>query len=107
MNFIFEIRIRKGRTVEEYVQAWERGSVIIQQQAGARGTRLFRKIGSPDVLLAIATWSSKNARDEAMIRLAAASEDVREILFLHETIAEVTVVGEYDESGWKVDGGTD
>jgi hypothetical protein len=32
---------------------------------------------------------------------------VREILFLHETIAEVTVVGEYDESGWKVDGGTD
>lgn len=59
MKFIFEVRVKPGYTVEEYAESWVRASEVIQQTPGARGTRLHRKIGEPDVLLAIACWESK------------------------------------------------
>ena len=64
--YIFEIKIKPGHTIKEYVSAWKNGSKIIQKKPGARGTRLYRKIGEPNVLLAIAEWKSKKSRDEAM-----------------------------------------
>ena len=66
MKYIFKIKIKKGRTVEEYIKAWRRGSNIIQKFPGARGTRLYRNLGSPNNLIAIADWESKKARDAAL-----------------------------------------
>jgi hypothetical protein len=53
MKFVFEIRIKPGHTAEEYAAAWSRASAIIQRASGAQGTRLHRKIGEPNILLAI------------------------------------------------------
>jgi hypothetical protein len=55
MKFIFEVRIKPGHTEAEYVKAWQKGSTIIQEQPGAQGTRLHRKVGEQGVLLAIAS----------------------------------------------------
>ena len=63
MHFIFEVHVKPGHTAEQYAQAWVRASEIIQQASGARGTRLHRKIGDPMILLAIASWDSKEQRD--------------------------------------------
>lgn len=63
MHFIFEVHIKPGYSAEQYADAWLRASRLIQQAPGAPGTRLHRKIGDPDVLLAIATWESKAQRD--------------------------------------------
>ncbi|HET8800521.1 MAG TPA: antibiotic biosynthesis monooxygenase family protein, partial [Marinobacter sp.] len=63
MKYIFEIRIREGYTAEDYAEAWVRASELIQQAPGARGTELHRKLDDPDVLIAIASWDSKAARD--------------------------------------------
>ena len=63
MHFIFEVRVKPGYTAEQYADAWVHASKIIQQAPGARGTRLHRKIGDPNVLIAIATWESKAQRD--------------------------------------------
>ena len=69
MKFIFQVVIKEGRTLDEYVEAWQRASVIIQGMPGARGTRLHRAIGSSRSLLAIAEWDSKEERDQAMAHL--------------------------------------
>ena len=53
MIFIFEVRIKPGYSAEEYAAAWVRASEMIQSAPGALGTRLHRKIGKPDVLVAI------------------------------------------------------
>jgi hypothetical protein len=63
MKFIFEVRIKPAHTPEQYAATWVRVSQILQQAPGARGTRLHRKIGDPNRLLAIASWESKSARD--------------------------------------------
>ncbi len=55
MHFVFEVRVKPGYTADQYADAWVRASEIIQQAPGARGTRLHRKIDSPDVMLAIAS----------------------------------------------------
>lgn len=99
MHFIFEIHIKPGYTPEQYAQAWLRASEIIQQSPGARGTRLHRKIGHPDVLLAIATWESKAVRDEMEARQADA---VREIIASQAEFVEIHVVGEYEAPEWEV-----
>ena len=71
MHYIFEVRIRPDTdyTAEDYAEAWERASAYIQSAAGAQGTRLHRKIGDHSVLLAIATWESKAARDAMAAKL--------------------------------------
>jgi len=100
MLFVFEIHIRPGCTAEQYAQAWLRASRIIQQAPGARGTRLHRGIGDPGVLLAIAHWDSKAARDTMEARQP---EAVRRIIAAQADCVDVRVVGEFAEAEWAVD----
>ena len=99
MHFIFEVHLRPGYTAEQYADAWVRASRIIQRAPGARGTRLHRKIGHPDVLLAIATWESKAARD-AMERRQAA--EVLAIIESQAEFVEIRVIGEFEAPEWEV-----
>lgn len=101
MKFIFEVRIRPGHTAEQYADAWLRASRIIQRTPGARGTRLHRKIGRSDALIAIATWDSKEARDAADLTLRHDPE-LRQILSEASAHAEITIVGEFEEPEWVV-----
>lgn len=91
--------MKPGYTVEQYAQAWMQASEIIQRTPGARGTYLHRKIGEPDVLLAIAHWDSKAHRD---VKDDRKSEIVRAILEKHATHCVITVIGEFDEPEWTV-----
>jgi len=99
MKYIFEVRMRPGYTVEQYAAAWLQASAIIQRTPGARGTFLHRKIGEPNVLLAIACWESKAHRDAKDDR---SSETVRAILAQHARLCDITVIGEFDEPEWTV-----
>lgn len=99
MLFIFEVKIKPGYTAAQYAQAWIRASEIIQRASGAQGTRLHRKIGYPDTLLAIATWESKAARDAME---SALPSQVREIIEAEATFVEVRVIGEFDAPEWTV-----
>ena len=56
MIFLFEVHLNPGYTAGQYADAWVQASEIIQRAPGAQGTRLHRKIGDPNVLLAIARW---------------------------------------------------
>ncbi len=99
MHFIFEIHMRPGYPPENYAQAWVKASEIIQQAAGAQGTRLHRKIGAPDVLLAIATWESREQRlamEEGM------DARVRAIIEEQAEFVEVRMIGEYEAPEWVV-----
>jgi len=100
--FIFEVHIRAGHSAEQYAEAWVRASEIIQQAPGARGTRLHRKIGDPDVLLAIASWESKTVRDAMESRTP---QQVRDIIAEQAQFVEVKVVGEFEDAEWIVDPG--
>jgi quinol monooxygenase YgiN len=97
MKFIFRVRIKPGHTAEQYAAAWVRASEIIQQAGGALGTRLHRRIGHPDELIAIASWESKAHRD-------AAPHDPRVDAILKEAAQYVSieVIGEYEEPEWVV-----
>lgn len=101
MKFIFEVRLKPGRTVEDYAQTWVRASEIIQRAPGARGTQLHRKIGEPDTLLAIASWDSKGARDarEEFLKPDAA---MRAVLDAHFDIVDFKPIGEFEEPEWIV-----
>jgi hypothetical protein len=99
MHYIFEVHIKPGYTPEQYAAAWVEASEIIQQSRGARGTRLHRKIGSPDVLLAIATWESKAQRDAME---GAPAEAVRKIIESQAAFVDVHLIGEYEEPEWVV-----
>ena len=99
MIFVFEVRIKTRHTAEQYASTWLRLSEILQRAPGAQGTRLHRKIGDPDVLLAIASWDSKAARD--------AMEERRDGMMhalLNEAsqFCEITVIGEFDDPEWVV-----
>lgn len=99
MHFIFEVRIKPGYSADRYAKAWVRASEIIQQAAGAQGTRLHRKIGDPNTLLAIATWETKAARD-AMDGSQPAK--VREIIEAEAEFVDVRVIGEFEAPEWVV-----
>ncbi len=99
MHFIFEVQMKPGYPVESYAEAWVRASEIIQRAPGAMGTRLHRKIGCPDVLLAIATWQSKDARDAMESR---PDERVRGIIAQQAEFVDVRVIGEYEAPEWEV-----
>jgi glyoxylase I family protein len=101
MKFVFEVCLKPGRTVDEYADAWTRASEVIQRAPGAQGTRLQRKIGDPTRLLAIASWESKAARDarEEFLKPDAA---VRALLHEHLDIAELRLIGEFEEPEWVV-----
>lgn len=89
-----------GHSAEAYADAWVRASKIIQRAPGARGTRLHRKIGEPDKLLAIASWDSKAARDAMESN---PSDKVRRIIAAQAEFVDVRVIGEYEDAEWVVD----
>ncbi|MDO8621498.1 MAG: antibiotic biosynthesis monooxygenase [Candidatus Levybacteria bacterium] len=97
MKFIFEIRIRNGHTEQEYIDAWKKGSGIIQVSEGAEGTVLYRKIGEPGTLLAIASWESKEVRDVAMKKLDEAGLEVKEVLDNHNNYGDTNIIGNFEE----------
>lgn len=100
MYFLFEVHVKPGYNAERYAQAWIRASQYLQRAPGARGTRLHRKIGDPNVLLAIASWESKAARDamEARTPLQA-----RDIIAEQAEFVDVRVIGEFDDAEWVVE----
>jgi hypothetical protein len=97
MKFVFRIRIKPGHSADDYAAAWARASEIIQRAPGARGTRLHRRIGHPDELLAIASWDSKERRD-------AAPHDSQVDAILKEAAqyVDIDLLGEFDEPAWVV-----
>lgn len=99
MKYIFEVRIREGHTAEDYADAWVRASEIIQQAPGARGTELHRKIGDPNVLIAIASWDSKASRD-AMEKQH--NPEVARIIRRAAQFCEITPIGEFENPEWVV-----
>ena len=101
MYFIFEVKIRPGHQAEQYADAWVRASRIIQRAPGARGTRLHRKIGADDTLIAIAQWDSKGVRDEADTWLRDDAE-LRSILAEASRHADITILGEFEDPEWTV-----
>ncbi len=100
MLFIFEVRVKPGYTAEQYAAAWVLASRIIQRAPGARGTRLHRKIGDENALLAIASWESKAQRD-AMER--APSAEVERIIASQAPFCDIRVIGEFEDPDWVVD----
>lgn len=99
MHFVFRVRIKEGSTAEQYADAWVRASRIIQRAPGALGTRLYRRIGRDDELLAIATWQSKELRDRAP-----ESDELRAILQEAARYADIEVIGEFEDPEWCVGG---
>ncbi len=91
--------MRPGYPPERYAEAWLRASELIQQAPGALGTRLHRKIGHPDTLLAIATWESKAARDAMESRPV---DTVQRIIAEQAEFVQITVIGEYAAPEWQV-----
>lgn len=99
MHYIFEVHIKPGHSPEQYADAWLRASAIIQQAPGAQGTRLHRKIGCPDTLLAIATWESKSARDAMETHPSA---QVAAIIAEQSQFVRVEMIGEFEAPEWEV-----
>ena len=91
--------MKPGYPPERYAEAWVRASKIIQRAPGAAGTRLHRKIGQPDVLLAIATWDSVAQRDAMEAQMDAR---VREIIDTQAEFVEIRMIGEYEAPEWEV-----
>ena len=100
MYFIFEVRIRPGYSAEQYAAAWVRASKLIQQAPGARGTRLHRRIDDPKVLLAIASWESKEHRDAME---ANPNRLVTDIIAAEARFVDVRLIGEFQEAEWIVE----
>lgn len=99
MHFIFEVHVKPGYTAEQYAEAWVRASRLIQRAPGAQGTRLHRKIGDPNVLLAIATWESKADRDAMESRQ---DEAIGAIIAEQAEFVTVRVIGEFEAPAWVV-----
>ncbi|MBU3068690.1 antibiotic biosynthesis monooxygenase [Aestuariicella sp. G3-2] len=99
MKFLFEVHIKPGHTAEEYADAWLRASEIIQRAPGARGTELHRKLDDPNVLIAIASWESKEQRDAMESRH---NEQVAEIIRSAAPFCEIRPIGEFDDPQWVV-----
>ena len=99
MHFIFEVHIKPGYTAEQYADAWLRASEIIQRAPGAQGTRLHRKIGDPNVLLAIATWESVEVRNAME---ASQPEEVQAIIASQAEFVDIHLVGEFAAPEWEV-----
>lgn len=99
MHFVFEVHIRPGYSAEQYAAAWVRASELIQAAPGAAGTRLHRKLDDPTVLLAIASWHSKEDRDAME---ANADPKIAEIIAEQAEFVDVKLIGEFDDPEWEV-----
>lgn len=99
-RYVFEARVRPGCSEEQYIDAWRAGSDVIQREPGALGTRLHRK--EPGILVAIATWESKAARDAASRRLGlieGTTGAADSVVHRHLQFADVTPIFGLDEVG--------
>ncbi len=83
IRIIFEHHPKKGQE-NEFIKQWQKGSNIIQKQAGARGSKLFRKLDDPRTFYAIAEWESKEDRDAAIEKIKEEYSNADEILKGHE-----------------------
>ena len=99
VQFIFEVHLKPGYQAEQYAAAWVRASRLIQRAPGAQGTRLHRKIGDPSVLLAIATWASKTARDAMQEQQA---QNIADIIESQAEFVEIHLIGEFEAPEWEV-----
>ena len=99
MHYLFEVTAKPGYTIEQYAEAWERASQLIQQAPGAQGTRLHRKIGDEHTALAIATWENKAARDASANQ---PPQQVQEIIQSQAHFVEIHFIGEFDAPEWEV-----
>ena len=99
MIFLFEVHLNPGYTAGQYADAWVQASEIIQRAPGAQGTRLHRKIGDPNVLLAIARWDSKARRDSAESKR---DPRVQAILDEQSELVRIRIVGEFEDPEWVV-----
>ncbi len=102
MIFVFEVKVQPGYSAEAYAEAWVRASEIIQRAPGARGTRLHRKIGDDNTLLAIASWDGKAQRDAMESNPSA---EVRRIIAEQAEFVDVRVIGEFEDPDWIVNPG--
>ena len=96
MKFIFKIKIKEGHSEQEYIDAWKKGSAIIQKSLGAKGTILHRKLDEPRVLIAIAEWDSKDLRDLAIEKLNQDPE-IQRIINHHKEFGEMEIIGNFEE----------
>lgn len=99
MIFIFEVHVKPGHTADDYAEAWVRASEIIQRAPGARGTRLHRKVDDPNVLVAIASWDSKERRDSAE---TTRDPRVQAIIGQQSRFVDIRIVGEFEDPNWVV-----
>jgi heme-degrading monooxygenase HmoA len=99
MKYVFEVHIKAGHSAEQYADAWVAASRIIQRAPGARGTKLHQKTDDPRILLAIASWDSKTARDAMEGKHDPA---VAEIIRRAAKFCEIRPLGEFDDPRWFV-----
>ena len=97
IKFIFEVTIKPTSTEGEYIEAWKRGSAIIQKEPGANSTILHRKMDGSGKLLAIARWESKELRDAAMKRLDTLEPAIQAIINKHKEFGDTTILGFFEE----------
>ncbi|HVZ12428.1 MAG TPA: antibiotic biosynthesis monooxygenase [Patescibacteria group bacterium] len=57
-RIIFEHHPKEGQE-KEFIDAWRKGSDIIQTYKGALGTKLFRDAKNPKIFYASAEWESE------------------------------------------------
>lgn len=98
-KYIFRVNVRPGEDAE-FIRHWHGGSIPIQMNPGALGTRLHKVRSEEHVYIAIAEWESKEARSAAFTTL----EDPMNPLYEeykkwkeNEDFGEVTLIAEVDE----------
>lgn len=67
--YIFKVVFPSKEALESYIEFWGTVSKIIQQETGARGTRLLRIRGSEYAVMALPEWETSDARIAAYQRL--------------------------------------
>lgn len=98
-RFVFEIKVKPGKD-QAFIENWREGSKPIQEYPGARGTRLYKKLETDHVYVAIAEWENIESRKAAMQEInLGQSERAKRVHQWgdNEDFGEVTILGELDE----------
>lgn len=98
--YVFEISVKTGYTAEQYAEAWVEASRIIQRSPGALGTRLHRNLEDDTKLIAIASWDTKENRDQSA---AVVNGEVQDIIASQAPFVDIRVIGEFADPEWVVD----
>ena len=95
---IFEQHVKPGEEAD-FIARWQENSDVVQTYPGALGSRLFRSLGKPAILHAMADWESKDARIAATEAILTRT-DAETILHSHEAhVTHTVIVGEYELAG--------